>query len=337
MLTTGTSSGSSDVGGAAGDRREDASGLSTAKALKMLVRFSSLFALGVVAGLLLGACGGGGGDGSALPARTGLSATRPAETRVSSTEAVETVEPTTPVRTVGRTTTRAEEAVETTTAAITTTPELTPPTALVTVTTTETQTQTETETETPTSTRTAIIITPTVTTPPPTTTVVPATTSVPSTTTVVAVPEPSSSTSDWAWIALAIALLAALVIGLIVWRRHRSGLASWSAQSADLGRRSLLALDDVLARGSVVTGAVQALAAEAQSLEARAPDEPSKASAGLVRARLDDLAATLEADRKLRLSSPPPSEEQLSYSGALIRQQVEQLQQVLLPSERRRG
>ena len=86
-----------------------------------------------------------------------------------------------------------------------------------------------------------------------------------------------------------------------------------------------------------MTGAVQALAAEAQSLEARAPDEPSKASAGLVRARLDDLAATLEADRSLRLSSPPPSEEQLSYSSTLIQQQVEQLQQVLLPSEPRRG
>src|SRR3954454_19233255 len=75
--------------------------------------------------------------------------------------------------------------------------------------------------------------------------------------------------------------------------------------AADLGRRSLLALDDVLTRGSIATGDVQALAAEAQSLEAHAPDGPSKASAGLVRARLDDLAATFEADRSLRLNSPP--------------------------------
>ncbi len=308
--------------------------MSTAKALKMLFRFGSLFAVGAVAGLLLGACGGGGG-GSALPARTGLSATVPAQTPVTSTESVVTAEPTTPARTVGRTTTRTEEAVGTTTAATTTTPELT---SSVTVTTTETQTQTETQT--PTSTRTAIIVAPTVTSPPPTVTVVPPTTTsitLTTSTTVVAVPESSSSTSDWAWMALGIALLAALAIGLLIWRRHRSGLASWSAQLADLGRRSLLALDDVLLRGSVVTGAVQALAAEAQSLEARAPDEPSKASAALVRARLDDLAATLEADRNMRLNSPSPSEEQLSYSSSLIQQQVEQLQQVLLPSERRRG
>ena len=34
--------------------------MSTARALKMLFRFGSLFVLGAVAGLLLGACGGGG-------------------------------------------------------------------------------------------------------------------------------------------------------------------------------------------------------------------------------------------------------------------------------------
>jgi hypothetical protein len=50
-----------------------------------------------------------------------------------------------------------------------------------------------------------------------------------------------------------------------------------------------------------------------------------------VRERLDELAAALQADRALRLGSPPPSPEQLSYSTALIRQQVEQLQGVLRP------
>ena len=40
---------------------------------------------------------------------------------------------------------------------------------------------------------------------------------------------------------------------------------------------------------------------------------------------------TLEGDRTLRLSSPPPSEDQLSYSTALIRRQVEQLQGILRP------
>jgi hypothetical protein len=76
----------------------------------------------------------------------------------------------------------------------------------------------------------------------------------------------------------------------------------------------------------VVTGQIEALAAEARSLEASAPDEAAKASTGDVRARLGDLAQALESDRALRLGSPPPSEEQLSYSTSLIRQQVEQLQ-----------
>jgi hypothetical protein len=289
--------------------------MSSARVLDMLVRLGALFALGAVAGLVLGGCGGGGEN--ALDTRRGVSATRPAATSAASTEAIETVEPTTPSRTLGRTTTRAEEVAETTTAATTTTPpELTAPP--VTITTTETATET----------RTTIIIRPTITTSPqPTTTSVEPAVSVESTTTVT--PASSSSTSDWAWTALAIALLAALAIGFILWRRQQSGHASWAAQTEDLGRRSLLAMDDVLARGSIVTGKVQALAAEAESLEARAPDEPSKASAALLRARLDDLAATLAADRNLRLSSPPPNEEQLNYSSALIRPQVEQLQAVL--------
>jgi hypothetical protein len=121
------------------------------------------------------------------------------------------------------------------------------------------------------------------------------------------------------------------VIGIIVWRQRRAGAASWSNQLADLSRRSLVALDDVLTQGSVVTGQIQALAAEARSLETRAPDDQSRAAAARVRSRLDELAGTLEADRTLRLASPPPSTDQISYSTALIREQVEQLQGVLRP------
>jgi hypothetical protein len=80
-----------------------------------------------------------------------------------------------------------------------------------------------------------------------------------------------------------------------------------------------------------VTGQVEALASEAQSLESRAPDDSSRAAAANVRARLDELASTLESDRALRLGSPPPSEEQLAYSTALIRQQAGQLQGALRP------
>ena len=78
-----------------------------------------------------------------------------------------------------------------------------------------------------------------------------------------------------------------------------------------------------------MTGQIQALAAEAQSLATHAPDDPSKeASAGL-RDALDELAQALEADRTLRLELAAPDPDQLSYSTALIHQHVQALQRVL--------
>jgi hypothetical protein len=141
----------------------------------------------------------------------------------------------------------------------------------------------------------------------------------------------SSSSTPWGWIALGLGVAAILLIAFLLWHRHRAGAADWGAKTADLNRRSLVALDDVLAKGSLVTGQIEALASEARSLEAHAPDDPSRAAAANVRSRLDELAATLEQDRALRLGSPPPSEEQLTYSSALIRQQAEQLQGALRP------
>jgi hypothetical protein len=141
----------------------------------------------------------------------------------------------------------------------------------------------------------------------------------------------SSSSTPWGWIALGLGAAAVLLIAFLLWHRHRAGAADWGAKTADLNRRSLVALDDVLAKGSLVTGQIEALASEARSLEAHAPDDPSRAAAANVRRRLDELAATLERDRTLRLGSPPPSEEQLTYSSALIRQQAEQLQGALRP------
>jgi hypothetical protein len=145
--------------------------------------------------------------------------------------------------------------------------------------------------------------------------------------------ESSSSSTPWGWIILGIALALALLLGLILWRRHRAGAADWGRQTAEFNRRVLVALDDVLAKGSIVTGQVEALASEARGLETRAPDDPSRAAAGGVRARLDELASALEADRTLRLSTPAPSQEQLDYSTALIGQQAQQLQATLRPPE----
>jgi hypothetical protein len=288
---------SSDRGGATAEPEHDTRTVSADRrpGLTSLIRFGPLLAVAGAAGFALAACGGGGG--SALSTRTGATATTSAGTQTRSQP--------TRTRTVALPTTTDATTTETTTTAITTTTTAPGPTttrpAIIVTTATETQ-----------STTVPVPVTP------------PSTTSEPVSTT-------SSSSTPWGWIILGIALAAALVIGLVVYRRSRAGAARWSAQAADLNRRSLLAMDDVLARGSVVTGQIQALASEAQSLEARAPDDRSRAVAAQVRGRLDDLAATLESDRTLRLSSPPPSVEQVSYSSALIRQQVEQLQGVLRP------
>ena len=145
--------------------------------------------------------------------------------------------------------------------------------------------------------------------------------------------EPTASTSDtpWGWIIFGVLLAIALVGTIVAWRRRQTGSAAWSRQMADLTQRCFVLVDDVLAQGSVVTGHVHALAARAQTLETRAPDDRSRSAAGRVRAQLAELAAALETDRTLRLGSPPPSAEQLSYSTAVIREQVRELQAVLRP------
>jgi hypothetical protein len=151
----------------------------------------------------------------------------------------------------------------------------------------------------------------------------------PPTTTPTTETAPSSSSTPWGWIALVLALagVGALIAGL--WSRRRTHSSSWQSKRRELSGRVLAELDEVLERGSVVTGHVQALADEARALEAKAPGAPEKAEAARVRASLDELVRTLETDRTLRLGSPPPTPEQLSYSSALIRQQVEHLQSVL--------
>ena len=263
-------------------------------ALRRLARVASLAALGV-AGFLFGSCGGGE---SALTTGAGLTGTRPARTGTA---------PVAPTRTTPTFTARTTTD-ETATEQVTTAPETTTAEPPETVTTVETETTTET-------------VVPT--------TVVPATTTTaPTPTTTATTAEPASSTSStpWGWIALALALAAAAVLGLVLWRRQRTKAASWSRRLDDLSRRSLLALDDVVAQGSLVTGGVQALSDEARSLESSAPDDPSKAAAAGLRVRLDGLAAALEADRKLRLGSTPPSEDQLAYSTALVHHEVERLQ-----------
>jgi F0F1-type ATP synthase membrane subunit c/vacuolar-type H+-ATPase subunit K len=179
----------------------------------------------------------------------------------------------------------------------------------ITVTRTETQTQTETLTQT--ETQAGVTVQATITTVTGTT---------------------STSSTPWGWIAAGLVLLGAIVIGFVFWKRSRDSASAWSRQLDDFTRRLLASLDDVLARGSVVTGQVEAFAAEALTLERKAPDEERRLAVRRLRAGLDELATVLESDRALRLASPPPSEEQLAYSAAIIRERVEQLQILLRPT-----
>ena len=249
-------------------------------------------------GFALGACGGGTTSG-ALSTRASTIGTGGAGTRTVGTATREVPTRAAETQTVTTAVTTAETLTETATTAFTTT---------TAVTTTEPG---------PTTTRQQIIGTTATTT----VTFSAATTA-----------ETDSGGTSWGWIALGLGLgLAAL--GIILWALHRrkAGAQAWGKTTADLNRRALVALDDVVAQGSVVTGKIEALASEARALESSAPDDPSRAAAANVRARLDELASTMQSDRALRLSSPPPTEEQVAYSSAVIRQQAEQLQGVLRP------
>jgi hypothetical protein len=262
------------------------------------MRLVGALLLTAVAGFLLGACGSGGGVSNALSTRSGVSvtntqpATLPTRTR--------TVPP--------RETTVVETATTVDVVTTTTTPEVPPATTRPPLTVTVAPLPTTTAAETT------------------TTAVAP----VPAPTTTAAAEETSSSTTiPWGWIALVLALAGVGALAAGLWSHRRTRASSWGSKRADLSRRVLGELDEVLERGSVVTGHVQALADEAGALEAKAPGGREKAEIARMRASLDELIRTLETDRMLRLGTPPPTPEQLTYSGALIRQQVEHLQSVV--------
>jgi hypothetical protein len=212
------------------------------------------------------------------------------------------------------------------TVALPTAPETAEAAPTVATTTVEVTTTAPQETR-PTPTRPQLTVTLTSTTP-----TVPATTTAPvvtPTTTPTATTEPASGETPWGWIALVLALTGLAILGILLWGRRRSRRDSQSAHLADLRRRTLIALDDVVAQGSVVAGQIEALAAEARDLERHAPGDEAAGAVAPIRAGLDELAEALEADRTLRLATPPPTADQLAYSDALIRKQVAQLQGAL--------
>jgi len=263
------------------------------------MRLAGALLLTAVAGFLLGACGSGGGVSNALSTRSGVSAT------ITQPETLPTRTRTAPPRE----TTVVETATTVDVVTTTTTPEVPPATTRPPLTVTVAPLPPTTTAETTTAAAVA---------------------SAPAPTTTAAAEETSSSTTiPWGWIALVLALAGVGALAAGLWSHRRTHASSWGAKRADFSQRVLRELDDVLERGSVVTGHVQALADEARTLEAKAPGGRESAEAARMRASLDELIRTLETDRVLRLGSPPPTPEQLNYSSALIRQQVEHLQSVV--------
>jgi hypothetical protein len=268
------------------------------RSFTVTVRVAGALLLAAIAGFLLGACGGGGGSGVALSTRTGHTVTRATSTTTATTTAPATTR-TLPARTT---------TLETTTVHVTTS---------------------TTTTARPTTTRpplTVTVLPPTTSTAAQPTTTAPATVAAPPTTSTAAEPE---SETPWGWIALVLGLTGVAIVGVVLWGRRRSRTASWQAHLDDLRRRTLIALDAVVAQGSVVAGQIDALATEARDLERHAAGDQATSAVAPVRAGLDELAEALEADRTLRLATPPPTADQLAYSDALIRQQADQLRGAL--------
>lgn len=253
--------------------------------LRQAARVGSGLLVLALAGFLLGSCGG-----NALATRTEVTATRTAPSLTRPTVEVPTRTIPTETEAPPSETLPPATAPETTEPGPVTTEEAPPPTTAPPETTTVVETETvegapATTDSTPTTTEAAA----------PATTEEEAAESV----------SPDSDTTPWGWIVLVAGVAIALLGGFLLWRRRRLDADSWSRRMKDLSRRALAALDDVRADGSLATGAVQALASDAASLEGDAPDEVAGGAAARLRSGLNDLADTLEADRALRLASPP--------------------------------
>jgi hypothetical protein len=136
--------------------------------------------------------------------------------------------------------------------------------------------------------------------------------------------------------------VALAIIGLVLFLLRRRSRQDWrtQARAADAEASNILGSvtrglatlqdpsaaartwSDVEARGSQLHGRLQALAA-------RPPDDRSGIIVGRLDQSLQALRAGVEADRDMRLGPPPPTEEQLRYSEAVIRQRAAEYEQAI--------
>ncbi len=198
----------------------------------------------------------------------------------------------------------------------------------------------------------------TTTTVPATTTTVPATTTTrvhpstttthPTTTTTTTAATPSSSSTAWGWVLLAVVIvLAVVLVALLIARTRRQGRAAdWqrsvgpAVAAAELARDLVLSqtdADDPQRRASVgvqVDEAVTGL----ERAAATAPDDASSALTTRAAESLRGLAFAVEADHLMRSGGEHPTGEQLASADAARRNRatelaaaLEQLKAAIIP------
>jgi hypothetical protein len=182
--------------------------------------------------------------------------------------------------------------------------------------------------------------------PPRTTRPTSATTTTPATTTTTSVTtttHPASTSSGTSGTTIAI-IIAAVVVGLAL-IGGAVLLINRNRQRSQWSERAQTVAADAHALGSTVERSLPLLrdpASAAQvwvdfntrlghvrsgltALTASAPDQHAKVAIGRATQALDALQASIDSDRSLRMGPPPPSEEQIGYSEALLTQRATEL------------
>jgi hypothetical protein len=182
----------------------------------------------------------------------------------------------------------------------------------------------------------------TVPTLPERATTVPATTAATTTTTeVVEETEPDASATTIALIGGSILALLLIILLIILLKRRRTR-EDWSehARAAVSEGRDLMGSISrglgTLAQPAAAAHTWADVEAEGadlhrrlRNLAQRAPDERAAAVASRADDALQGLRSAVESDRSLRLGPPPPTQEQLGYSEAVVRERASEFQHAL--------
>jgi hypothetical protein len=134
-------------------------------------------------------------------------------------------------------------------------------------------------------------------------------------------------------------LIGAVIAAFVVMRQRRARQEAEQAWQDSIGRsiaEGRAVVDQLRATGSGDAAAEPTLQRKLQeldvtltSLAATAPATEARNAIGDARGVIGNLSAALESDLRLRMMSTPPTAEQLSTSGELIRERARELDTAL--------